>query len=57
MMDIQMRPTELSTPDIGMDFGWQSNVYNEFTDNSHYALDGPGTGMHGMTSHLDAKPK
>jgi hypothetical protein len=57
MMDIQMRPTELSTPDIGMDFEWQSNVYNKFIGNSHYALDGPAIGMHGMTSHLDAKPK
>jgi len=39
-----------------MDFGWQTDGYNKFIGNSHYALDTPSTNMHGMPNHLNPKP-
>jgi hypothetical protein len=56
-MDLELRPTDLPTPSLGMDFGWQPDVYNKFIGNSHYSLDAAGTGIHGMPKHLNVKPK
>lgn len=56
-MDFQLRPTELPTPDLGMGFGWQPDVYNKFIGNSRYALDSQRTGMHVVPEQLNAIPK
>lgn len=55
-MDFQMRPIDLPTPDLGMDFGWQSDVYHKFTGNSQYALDASNKSVH-VPNDLDMKPK
>jgi len=56
-MDFQPRPTDLPTPDLGMDLGWQPDVYNKFIGNSHYALDTPSANMPDMSKQFDFKPK
>jgi hypothetical protein len=56
-MEFQMRPTDLPPADVGMDFGWQPDVYNKFIGNSQYALDSQNTSMHVMPANLNAKPK
>jgi hypothetical protein len=40
-----------------MGFGWQSDAYNKFSGNSHFATDAAPPNMHGMMNHLDVKPK
>ncbi|KAM0706153.1 hypothetical protein Q7P35_006702 [Cladosporium inversicolor] len=55
-MEFQLRPTEPSTPDLGMDFGWQPDVYNKFIGNSNYAMDSQPTGMHVVPDQLNATP-
>jgi hypothetical protein len=37
-MNYQLQPTNLSTGDVGMGFGWQPNAYNKFIGNSQYTL-------------------
>lgn len=56
-MDFQLRPADLLTPDSGMDFGWQPDIYNKSVSNSHYALDTPSANMPGMSNLLNVKPK
>lgn len=55
-MDFQTRPTDLPTPDLGMDFGWQPDVYSKFIGNSHYSMDSQNTGVNDMPDQLNAKP-
>lgn len=52
-----MRPDGPLPADVGMEFGWQPDVYNKFIGDSQYALDPQNTSMHGMPAHPNAEPK
>jgi hypothetical protein len=49
-MNYQLQPTQLSTADVGMGFGWQPNAYNKYIGNSQFTLDALNAGSQCMSS-------
>jgi hypothetical protein len=54
-MDCQLQPTDVSTTDFGMDFGWHPNVYSKLIGNSQFAMNATNIGLPCMPSSLDEK--
>jgi hypothetical protein len=52
-MNYQLQPTQLSTADVGMGFGWQPNAYNKYIGNSQFTLDALSAGIQCMSSGVN----
>lgn len=56
-MVYRRRPTDVPPSNVCMGYGWQSDVYNKFISNSHYALNASNTNVHVTPYQLDVEPK
>lgn len=57
IMDCQLQSTDVSSDDVGMDFGWHTDVYSKTIGGSWSAMNTPLTGLQCMSSGIDFKPK